>query len=266
MARAPHLCHQPFSTHRPGGHHVSGGLVRPDESALPAFEEEVEAAIEEGVTIETLVSPTEIRTTSGLFSHLECVRNRLGEPDQSGRRRPVPIEGSEHVIELDTLIVAISEDSGVDAVTPARSGGVKVTDWNTVKADARTLLTSRPGVFAAGDVITGPNTIIDAIADGKKAAVMIDHFVKGEDLVQPVKSLMPTIHIDPIEVEPDEAGEDRVESPRASVEWRKRNFAEVEVGLSMQEASREANRCLRCDLEFVQRIAPDIRAAGGQTE
>jgi NADH-quinone oxidoreductase subunit F len=241
-------------------------LYRRTRAEMPAFEEEVEAAIEEGVNIETLVSPTEIKTTSGLFSHLECVRNRLGEPDASGRRRPVPVEGSEHVIELDTLIVAISEDSGVDSITPARSGGIEVTDWNTVKADARTLITSRPGVFAAGDVITGPNTIIDAIADGKKAAVMIDHFVRGEELVQPVESLMPAVHLEPVEVDPEESRDDRVETPRASIEWRKRNFAEVEVGLSMQEASRESRRCLRCDLEFAERSAPDVLAAGGHGE
>jgi NADH-quinone oxidoreductase subunit F len=241
-------------------------LYRRTRAEMPAFEEEVEAAIEEGVTIETLVSPTEIKTTSGLFSHLGCVRNRLGEPDASGRRRPVPVEESEYFVELDTLIVAISEDSGVDSITPARSGGVEVTDWNTVKADARTLLTSRPGVFAAGDVVTGPNTIIDAVAAGKKAAVMIDHFVRNEELVQPVESLMPAVHLEPVEVEPEESRDDRVETPRASVEWRKRNFAEVEVGLSMQEATREAHRCLRCDLEFVEHAAPDVLAAGGHAE
>ena len=170
------------------------------------------------------------------------------------------------MVELDTLIVAISEDSGVDSITPARSGGIEVTDWNTVRADARTLLTSRPGVFAAGDVVTGPNTIIDAVAAGKKAAIMIDHFVRGEELVQPVESLMPAVHLEPVEVDPEESRDDRVETPRASVEWRKRNFAEVEVGLSMQEATREAHRCLRCDLEFIERTAEDVRAAGGHAE
>ena len=156
-------------------------LYRRTRAEMPAFEEEIEAALQEGIVIETLVSPTEIRTTSGLFSHLVCARNRLGAPDSSGRRRPVTIEGSEYLIELDTLIVAISEDSGVDCITPAREGGIEVTGWNTVKADPKTLVTSRPEVFAAGDVITGPNTIIDAIADGKKAATMIDLYVRGEE-------------------------------------------------------------------------------------
>ncbi len=150
--------------------------------------------IEEGVSSRPWSRPTKIKTTSGLFSHLECVRNRLG---RAGCQRPSPAGANRRqraVIELDTLIVAISEDSGVDCITPARSGGIEVTDWNTVKTDANTLLTSRPGVFAAGDVVTGPNTIIEAIAAGKKAAVMIDHFVRGEALVQPVTSLMPTVY------------------------------------------------------------------------
>jgi len=84
--------------------------------------------------------------------------------------------------------------------------------------------------------------------------------------VQPVESLMPTVHLEPVEVDLEESRDDRVETPRASVEWRKRNFAEVEVGLSMKEASRESRRCLRCDLEFAERLAPDVLAAGGHAE
>jgi NADH-quinone oxidoreductase subunit F len=239
-------------------------LYRRTRTEMPAFEEEIEAALQEGITIETLVSPTAIKTTSGLFSHLECVRNRLGEPDSSGRRRPVPIKGSELVLELDTLIVAISEDSGVDCITPAREGGVEVTDWNTVTTDPKTLQTSRPEVFAAGDVVTGPNTIIDAVADGKRAAAMIDHWVRGESMVERVESMLELPYVEPIEADPDEARDQRVETPRASVDWRKRNFAEVEVGLSVSEAQCEAGRCLRCDLEFAEEQARELRTAGGR--
>ncbi len=241
-------------------------LYRRTRTEMPAFEEEIEAALQEGITIETLISPTAIKTTSGLFSHLELVRNRLGAPDSSGRRRPLPIAGSEHVIELDTLIVAISEDSGVDCITPARAGGVEVTDWNTVKADPKTLLTSRPEVFAAGDVITGPNTIIDAIADGKRAAVMIDLHIRGQELVRPTEPIKALPYLAPVEIDEGVAQAERVETPRASVEWRKRNFAEVEVGLSMREAHCEAGRCLRCDLEFAERQRSEPRAAGGHPE
>lgn len=163
------------------------------------------------------------------------------------------MKGTEHMIELDTLIVAISEDSGIDSIGPARSSKVEITDWNTVKVDKNTLLSSRPGVFAAGDVVTGPNTVIDAIAAGKKAAIMIDHYIKGEKLDQPAELKLPQVYIEPLKVEAGNVLQsERVETPRASVDWRKRNFAEVEVSLSVDEAKREAKRCLRCDLEFTQ--------------
>jgi NADH-quinone oxidoreductase subunit F len=236
---------------------------RRTRAEMPAFEEEIEAALQEGIEIETLVSPLSVQTTSGLLSHLECVRNRLGEPDSSGRRRPIPIKGSEFTVELDTLIVAISEDSGVDCITPARSGGIEITSANTVKTDPETLVTSRPGVFAAGDVVTGPNTIIDAVAAGKRAAVMIEHYLRDEPLVMEVAQRRPSVYVEPPEdMDVAPAGE-RIETPRASVEWRKRNFAEVEVTLSVDEARREARRCLRCDLEFTARDADREMRVGG---
>jgi NADH-quinone oxidoreductase subunit F len=226
-------------------------LYRRTRAEMPAFAEEIEAADQEGIKIETLTTPTRILTTSGYFSGLECVRNELGDTDSSGRRRPVAKEGTEHVIELDTLVVAISEDSGVDSIGPARSSGVEITKWNTVKADPATLLTSRPGVFAAGDVVTGPNTVVEAIAGGKKVAVMIDRYLRQEEMVQPVEARLPKVYVAPITAVEEEQ-RDRIETPRASIEWRKRNFAEVEVALSVEEATAEASRCLRCDLEFTQ--------------
>jgi len=228
-------------------------LYRRTREEMPAFPEEIEAADQEGINIQTLVSPIKVLTDKGVFTGLECIKNELGETDSSGRRRPVPIKNTEHTIELDTLIVAISEDSGVDAIGPARSSKVEVTDWNTVKVDKNTLLTSREGVFAAGDVVTGPNTVIDAIAAGKKAAMMIDHYLKNEKLDQIAELNLPKVYVEPVEMDTDDAlKSERVETPRASVKWRKRNFAEVEVSLSVEEAACEAKRCLRCDLEFTQ--------------
>jgi NADH-quinone oxidoreductase subunit F len=228
-------------------------LYRRTREEMPAFAEEIEAADQEGIKIHTLVSPKKIITTSSYFSGLQFIENELGDTDSSGRRRPVPLEGTEQVMELDTLIVAISEDSGIDSIGPARSSKIEVTNWNTVKVDGKTLQTSRPGVFAAGDVVTGPNTVIEAIAAGKKTAVMIDHYIKGENLDQPAKLELPRVYIEPMEVEDEDTSQvGRVETPRASVDWRKRNFAEVEVSLSVEEAMCEAKRCLRCDLEFTQ--------------
>jgi NADH:ubiquinone oxidoreductase subunit F (NADH-binding)/NADPH-dependent glutamate synthase beta subunit-like oxidoreductase/(2Fe-2S) ferredoxin len=229
-------------------------LYRRTKEEMPAFAEEIEAAEQEGINIQTLITPTKILTTSNLFSGLEFIKNKLGEPDSSGRRRPVPLKGTEQQIELDTLIVAISEDSGVDSIGPVKSSKIDITDYNTVKIDDKTMLTSRQGVFAAGDVVTGPNTVIQAIAAGKKSARIIDHYLNGEELQQPIKLNLPQIYIESGELrEGEEIAAKRVETPRASVEWRKRNFAEVEVTLSHEEATRETHRCLRCDLEFTEK-------------
>jgi len=154
------------------------------------------------------------------------------------------------------VIVAIGEDSGVDAVSPVRAGGIEITAWNTVRTDAATLRTNKAGVFAGGDLVRGPNTVVDAIADGKRAAVMIERYLKGTPLKQPADARLPEKYIAPVERKTDEEGDDltvRSETPRAPAEWRKRNFAEVEVAFSVEEAVRESCRCLRCDLEFTGR-------------
>ena len=123
----------------------------------------------------------------------------------------------------------------------------------TIVVDPETLLTNRPGVFAGGDVVTGPNTIVDAIAAGKKAAVVIERYLKSEMLKQPHVPRLPKVYVEP---PPAEAGTEepaaRADTPRAPVEWRRRGFAEVEMSLSAEESRREALRCLRCDLEFTK--------------
>jgi NADPH-dependent glutamate synthase beta subunit-like oxidoreductase len=248
-------------------------LYRRTREEMPAFAEEIEAADQELIEIRTLVSPTRIIHEGGRMTGLEFVRNELGDPDASGRRRPVAIKGSEDTITLNTLIVAIGEDSGIDAIGPAKSSGIHTTDHNTVKINPRTMVTNRPGVFAAGDVVTGPNTAVEAIAAGKRAAGKIVRYLLKKNLDEPVTRWnLPTVYIEPVVFEGDETPElNRVETPRASVEWRKRNFAEVEVSLSAQEAAREARRCLRCDLEFTkpreeeEKKEPSPTLSGGTT-
>ena len=230
-------------------------LYRRTHEEMPAFEEEIEAAGQEGIKIITLVTPKKIITENGHIVALECIKNELGETDSSGRRKPVPIDGTEHTIEFDTLIVAISEDAGVDCLGPAIKSGIETTQWGTVKIDPETLLTNRPGVFAAGDLVTGPNTVVQAIAAGKKAAVMIGRLLKNESLIQPVKPNLPKVYIEPVEIDQEIQPLNRAETPRAPAEWRRRSFAEVEVALSVEEAMSEAKRCLRCDLEFTKRAA-----------
>ncbi len=228
-------------------------LYRRTREEMPAFMEEIEAADQEGIKIQTLVTPTKIIIKNEAFLGLECVKNELEDIDASGRRKPVPLTGSEHIIELDTLIVAISEDSGIDSMGPARASKIEVTKWNTIKTDTDTFLTSRPGVFAAGDAVTGPNTVIDAIAAGKKAAKMIDRYLSGEELDQPAEQKLPRVFIEPVEVDLEEIIQTgRAKTSCVEIDKRKRNFTEVEVALSVESAVQEAKRCLRCDLEFTR--------------
>jgi NADH-quinone oxidoreductase subunit F len=246
-------------------------FYRRTRNEMPAFKEEIDAAIQEGIRLETLVSPIRILSEKGHLSSLELIRNKLGDLDTSGRKKPIRVSGSEFTIELDTLIVAISEDSGKDCMTAAQSANINTTNFNTISADKITLETNRPGVFAAGDVVTGPNTVIEAIAAGKRAAIMIDRYLKNEDMLQETPIYKPSIYIQPVKMNYEETQESRrIDNPRAPSEWRRRNFSEVEVSLSLEEARKEAQRCLRCDLEFtnpaVQEVEPDDEEVVHQTE
>ena len=219
---------------------------------MPAFEEEVEASLQEGVNIEPLASPVRILTKDNRLVGIECVKNSLGTLDESGRRRPVPVPGSEYVVPLDTLIVAISEGSDTDCIAVAGANRIEVTRGGTIQVDPDTLATNRPGVFAGGDVVTGPNTVVDAIAAGKKAAAVIDRFLRGDSLVQPRAPRLPDRYIEPLIPEGDGTPAVRVTTPRLTIPARRRSFAEVEAALSPAEAAREARRCLRCDLAFTE--------------
>ena len=217
--------------------------------------------------METLISPVKIHAESGELTAVEFIKNELGKLDASGRRRPVPIDGSEHKIELDTLIVAIGEQMQAFEMEGAASG-VELTRWSTVKVDEHTLITSRPGVFSGGDAVTGPNTVVDAIAAGKKAAVMMDRFVRGEKLRQPAEATLPDVYVEPRGMSEEEAGKvARADCPTVSAGDRRASFVEVEKALSQEDAVREARRCLRCDLEFTMPKEEDdknLSEAGGQ--
>lgn len=228
-------------------------LYRRTRGEMPAFEEEIEAALEEGIKLETLVTPTKVTNTNGKLTGLVCIKNRLGKIDSSGRPRPVPIDGSEFAVVADTLIVAISEGPDVDSVSPEGAAEISLSDWGTVWTDPETLQTSRKGVFAGGDVVTGPNTVVDAIAAGKLAAVMIDRYLRGEDLKKPIQKKLPELYIKPQMHAPEELENIlRAEPASIPVNDRKSSFIEVEQALSEADAKKEAMRCLRCDLAFTQ--------------
>ncbi|MEO0108599.1 MAG: FAD-dependent oxidoreductase, partial [candidate division WOR-3 bacterium] len=230
---------------------------------MPALEEEVAAALHEGVKLETLVAPLRILARNGRVSEVEMIRNRLGETDASGRRAPVPIPKSEFRIRTDTVIVAISEEPDTD-INYLKSMGIEVSPNGTIRADPVTLMTGRRGVFAGGDVVTGPSFVVDAIAAGKRAAVMIDHFLRNEPLAEPKGIRLPDVYVPVPDGEDEFARLPRAEPPRLPAELTRRSFAEVELSLSVAEATMESRRCLRCDLEFTKPKVESAAAAGGR--
>lgn len=247
-------------------------LYRRTTQEMPAYAEEVEAALEEGIKLQTLVSPVKIRyieeaeaegvkvetfvepvkidVKNGHLADIRCVRNKLGDFDSSGRRKPVPMPDCEFTINLDTLIVAIGERPDSECLA---SMGLEIDRSGRLKVDAKTLAASREGVFAGGDLVTGPNTVVDAMAAGRKAARAIDLYLRGEPLTEMPKVNLPKVFIEPASVD-EEDYEDisRAEPAVISSEARKKSFEEVELPLTEQQAQREARRCLRCDLEFTQ--------------
>jgi len=157
-------------------------IYRRTRAEMPAFEEEVDAAFDEGIDMRILTTPAGIVTENGKMVGVKCIKMELGAPDDSGRRRPVPIEGSEFIIDLDTLIIAIGESSDVSYL--GDNSGIDINPWGTVVANEALGTTSIDGVFAGGDAVTGPKTVINAIAAGKIAAESIDRYLRGKEIAR----------------------------------------------------------------------------------
>lgn len=223
-------------------------LYRRTRKEMPAFEEEIDHAIEEGIDIQFLVTPIKILTENGKVIGVECIRMKLGDLDESGRRRPVPIKGSEFTLELDTLIPAIGERPDISFLTD--KDNLKISKWDTIDVDDETLLTDREGVFAGGDVVTGPRTVVEAIAAGKLAAESIEKYLSGKSLAREYKLSRPSSYVEPVELTEEEIEKaERPKMPKLPPRARNKNFKEVELGLSEEKAIKEARRCLRCELK-----------------
>jgi NADH-quinone oxidoreductase subunit F len=222
-------------------------LYRRTRKEMPAYETEVEEALEEGVNISYLTAPESIITQNGHVSGLRCIKMKLGDPDASGRRRPIPIKGSEYDIKTDLVIPAIGQT--MEKPPKESMEGIDVVRWGNFNVDRVTLSTSRPGVFAGGDATTGPATVIEAIASGKRAAISIDAFIQGIE-----KPKYPPVPLRRADVLMFEISEEKLEQlkrpemPLISLEKRKCTFEQVECGLTEKMARDEGKRCLRCDL------------------
>jgi len=223
-------------------------FYRRTKAEMPAIKSEIEEAIKEGIDIQFLVTPIKVQSSKGKVSAIECIRMELGDIDESGRRRPIPIEGSEFKVEADTLILAISQEPDVSSL--ASGNGLKISEWSTIEVDPETFLTNEEGIFAGGDAVSGPNTVTEAMAHAKVAAQMIDKYVKGEKLERKYEKTRPAVYVEPLQLSEEEIKDlKKPEMPLIPVAQRIDNFKEVEIGYTEADAVAEAKRCLRCDLE-----------------
>jgi len=213
-------------------------LYRRSRIEMPAADEEIEEAIEEGIDIRFLVAPTKIISDNGRVSGVELVKMELGEPDESGRRRPVPIDGSEYTIEIDTIIPAIGQSVIDDGLTDT---AIEM-EWGTIKVDSVTLETNIPNVFAGGDAVLGPATVIEAIAAGKAAAESIHRSLHNLDMREDREEVFQEYDVDIEEVKKQY----RVPMPYLDAASRIKHFDEVALGFTEEQAIREAERCLNC--------------------
>jgi len=220
-------------------------LYRRTRAEMPAAAEEIEEAIEEGVKMNYLVAPLRAIGEHGKVKAIECQRMELGEPDASGRRRPVPVKGSEFIIECDAVVPAIGQAGDLDFIT--NESGVAVNKWNTIDVDAVTFQTNVPGVFAGGDITTGPQTVIKAINAGKEAAISIDRYLRGEDMFAGRGRDWTQGIADPADTSKVVKAK-RVHIPHLDPKHRVTNFKEVIKGINEEAAKLEASRCLSCGI------------------
>jgi len=224
-------------------------VYRRTRAEMPANEVEIEAAEHEGVKFLFLAAPVRVvGDENGKLTHLEYLKMELGEPDASGRRRPVPVKGSETLLELDMLITAIGQKPDTSFKEGAkRLEDLKITRWNTIEANPETLQTSIPFIFTAGDSATGPSLVVEAIGGGRRAARAIHLYLTGQE-VTPIPNSLYKKHI---QESLFESVPGLVKTPRATMtelppKERIKSFIEVDQVLTEEEALKEANRCLTC--------------------
>ncbi|MBW1773665.1 MAG: NADH-quinone oxidoreductase subunit NuoF [Deltaproteobacteria bacterium] len=215
-------------------------LYRRERKDMPAYEEEIEDALVEGIDLKLLLAPKSICQANNrlLFELDEC---ELKEFDRSGRRRPVPIEGRTVSEEYDTIFSAIGQAPELSFAPSLRI------ERGTISADRLSLATNLPGVFAGGDAVTGPARIVDALAHGKRTAKEIDKYLSDKRGEKAYEERLEKISIT-MKIPEETIKQPMAEMPKLSPEERIKNFMEVELGFDEETAKNECSRCLRCDV------------------
>ncbi len=226
-------------------------FYRRSREEMPVTEVEYDDTLAEGVQVNFLVSPTRIVSNDWKVTGLQCVRMKLGEPDAGGRRRPIPISGSEFFAPSDTVVAAVGQAPDLSFL-PVDSA-LERTRWERLAVDDNRLATNVPGVFAGGDFVSGPGMVIEAIAAGRRGAIAIDKYLRGDASRVEMYDLKPSVIEEEIskEEEAEETWEPqfRPETPHLPLQERKSSFKEIELAFAEEKARQEAKRCLRCDLE-----------------
>ncbi|MFQ5841427.1 MAG: FAD-dependent oxidoreductase, partial [Thermodesulfobacteriota bacterium] len=224
-------------------------VYRRSRKEMPADDVEIRDAEEEQVKFHFLCNPVKVVAKGGKVVGVECIRMELGEPDESGRRRPIPVPGSEFFIDCDIVIPAIGQ--GIDLRFLEGMTEIETTKWHTLMVNEESFETSARGIFSAGDCVTGPDVLVRAAGNGKRAADKIDRYLRGEPVVPPdedrLEDLMATIGV----YEKDEdvgmaGGQEGRHLDMLDPEERRHTFDEVEMGFPIPVAREEAERCLRC--------------------
>jgi len=231
-------------------------FYRRSREEMPVTEVEYDEALAEGAQVNFLISPTRIVSDDWKVTGLQCVRMKLGEPDAGGRRRPIPVAGSEFFAPADTVIAAVGQAPDLSFLP--RDSALERTRWERLAVDENRLATNVAGVFAGGDFVSGPGMVIEAIAAGRRGAIAIDKYLWGDTSRVQIYDLKPSIS--PPVAEPSVSEEAtpaeeswepqfRPETPYLPLQERKGSFKEIELSFPEEQTRQEAKRCLRCDLE-----------------
>ncbi|UCE35679.1 MAG: FAD-dependent oxidoreductase [Deltaproteobacteria bacterium] len=227
-------------------------IYRRSRVEMPASDEEIEEAEREGVKFNYLMTPVKILAKDGKATGVVCIKMKLGEPDETGRRRPVPIKGSELTMDTDMIIPAIGQRPELPVIPGTEK--IEITKWGTIKVHPLTYMTDVEGVFAGGDCVTGPAILIDALNTGNQVAKSIDCYLQGN-------SLAGRISFEGVDLKKQRGHGFIINRAAEKVDFldvkkRARSFEEVESGFAAMEAISEAQRCLRCYRVVVYEKAP----------
>jgi NADPH-dependent glutamate synthase beta subunit-like oxidoreductase len=224
-------------------------IYRRTREEMPAYENEINDALDEGIEILYLTNPIRIITDKDKLK-VECIKMKLGKPDASGRKSPIPIEGSEFIIKLDRLIIGIGQKSDIP-----KGFNIEINKKGNVIVKEETSETSRSGVFAGGDLVSGPASVIEAIQAGRIAASSIDKYLGGNGEIE--QKLIPDEEENPY-IRRDEgfANKKRVRNKKMPIQKRLYGFSQIEYCLDEKAAIEEAKRCLKCQLRLIISKAP----------